>query len=99
MGIISADSSPYHDCLSDYNGKGLSVYHDFMSKRYAQYEFVPLNVPFVPCTMMIFLSSIVLHIFQVQQLSGDEVKDEAAPHRFSAVIEKIERLYMVALIY
>lgn len=41
----------------------------------------------------------MLHIFQVQQLSGDEVKDEAAPHRFSAVIEKIERLYMVALIY
>lgn len=25
---------------------------------------------------------------------GDEVKDEAAPNRFSAVIEKIERLYM-----
>ncbi|BFG18992.1 hypothetical protein CerSpe_052690 [Prunus speciosa] len=33
-------------------------------------------------------------IAPVQQLSGDEVKDEAAPHRFSAVIEKIERLYM-----
>lgn len=45
-----------HDCLSDYNGKGLSVYHDFMPKRYAQYEFAPLNVPFVPCTVMIFLS-------------------------------------------
>lgn len=33
-------------------------------------------------------------IAPVQQLSGDEMKDEAAPHRFSAVIEKIERLYM-----
>ncbi|XP_048436497.1 ubinuclein-1-like isoform X6 [Pyrus x bretschneideri] len=44
------------------------------------------------------LESRIAPLFQVQQPSGDEAKDEgkdeAAPNRFSAVIEKIERLYM-----
>lgn len=30
------------------------------------------------------------------QPAGEEVKEEPAPNRFSAVIEKIERLYMVS---
>lgn len=85
-----------------------SVDSDLVYKRYAQSSYVPLNMPFLGQGVALdhivwwfhFLNC-ASQLFQVQQPSGDEAKDEgkdeAAPNRFSAVIEKIERLYMVLL--
>lgn len=49
--------------------------------------------------MTLYFSEIVTFIFTQVQQSGDEAKDEPGTNRFNAVIEKIERLYMVCCSY